>query len=110
MDYRFEGGDEDIVTQVRYEEAVRCGDVVEIESDEEGLDSGHGDTEMDLGEVIQLCEKMERICITYGTPDTAVDPSQCLQKFRITIREMEGAWLKQAMLDKWFGSGRTHCD
>ncbi|KAI5981866.1 hypothetical protein EDD15DRAFT_2203610 [Pisolithus albus] len=47
--YRFEGGDEDIVTQVRYEEVIRHGDVVEIEYDEDGSDSKHADTEMDLG-------------------------------------------------------------
>ncbi|KAI6001165.1 hypothetical protein EDD15DRAFT_2229960, partial [Pisolithus albus] len=107
-DYDFDG-DEAIIAQVRYEEAVNRGEIVEIESDDEDSEPGYRETEMGMSEAIQLCEKMERVCITYGTPETAVDLSRRLRQFRIMMRGKEGMQLKQSTLDAWACSGRMHC-
>ncbi|KAI6022109.1 hypothetical protein EDC04DRAFT_2607014 [Pisolithus marmoratus] len=63
-DYNF-NGDEAIIAQVRYEEAINCGEVVEIESDDKDSEPSCKEEEMGMSEAIQLCEKMERVCITY---------------------------------------------
>lgn len=90
-DYSFEGGDEAIIAQVTHEEAIKCGEILEIESDEEDSEQ-HQDAEMG------------------GTPDTAVDLSRRLRQFRITMRRMEGARLMQPTLGRWFGGGVVECD
>lgn len=69
--YRFEGGDDEIVTQVNHKMAIKQGDIVEVKSDEEeGPDSR---IDMGLGEIIQLCSQMEQVCISYGSEETGLD-------------------------------------
>ena len=70
-DYRFEGGDEAIIAQVNHEEAVKCGEVVEVESDEDE----EVEPEMGLGELIGAVAKLEKACITHGTLENAADLS-----------------------------------
>ncbi|KAG6331558.1 hypothetical protein ID866_7533 [Astraeus odoratus] len=87
--YRFENGDEEIVAQVNYEMAVRHGKVVEIndETEEEAVDK----QEMDLSDVIWLCEQMECISIKYGSSETSLDLSWCIRKLKVELRQMESA-------------------
>ena len=58
--------------------------------------------EMELSEVIHLCEQMERISIKYGAIDTLLDLSRGIRKLRIELRQMESARLKQTTLEQWF--------
>jgi len=55
--------------------------------------------EMELSQVIQLCEKMERMSIKYGTLKTSLGISRSVRKLRIELRRMESVRLKQA---RWF--------
>ena len=99
--YRFENGDGEIVAQVNHEMAVRRGEVMEVNDEpEEDHDS---EPEMELSQVIQLCEKMERMSIKYGTLETSLGVSRSVRKLRIELRRMESARLKQATLGRWFG-------
>ena len=105
--YRFEGGDSEIVVQVNHNMAVRRGEAVEVNGglEEEAADED-SEPEMELSEVIHLCEQMERIFIKYGAIDTSLDLSRGIRKLRIELRRMESARLKQTTLEWWFrGAG-----
>ena len=105
--YRFEGGDSEIVAQVNHNMAVRRGEAVEVNGglEEEAADED-SEPEMELSEVIHLCEQMERISIKYGAIDTSLDLSRGIRKLRIELRRMESARLKQTTLEWWFrGAG-----
>ncbi|KAI6015688.1 hypothetical protein EDC04DRAFT_2751449 [Pisolithus marmoratus] len=84
--YQFKGGDDEIVEQVNHEMAMKQGEIVEVESDEEAGDDTDSGAEMGLGEMICLCEQME--------------------KFRIELRRQEQATLQQTMLGRWFSSNK----
>ncbi|KAI6046201.1 hypothetical protein EDC04DRAFT_2888348 [Pisolithus marmoratus] len=82
--YQFEGGEDEIIEQVNHKVAVKEGEIVELESDDKA--GGEADTgaEMGLGDMIHLCEQME--------------------KFRIDLQ-----WQEQATLWQWFGgNGLSH--
>jgi hypothetical protein len=49
--------------------------------------------EMELGEVIRLCEFMEHISIKYGSLETSLDLSRHVRKLRIELRQVETAGL-----------------
>ncbi|KAI6039127.1 hypothetical protein EDC04DRAFT_2687089 [Pisolithus marmoratus] len=104
--YQFKGGDDEIVEQVNHEMAMKQGEVVEVESDEEAGDDADSGAEMGLGEMIHLCEQMEKVCIVHGTGETSLDLSQCLQQFRIELQHQEQVTLWQTMLGRWFGSNK----
>jgi hypothetical protein len=100
-DYRFEGGDEAIIGQVTYEEAVQRGDVIEVESDSD--DSEAEEPEMSLRELIGVAAKLEKACIAHSMLEKAADLSRRLRQFQIELRRVEGATLRQSSLHKWFG-------
>jgi hypothetical protein len=100
-DYRFEGGDEAIIGQVTYEEAVQRGDVIKVELDSD--DSEAEEPEMSLRELIGVAAKLEKACIAHSTLEKAADLSRHLRQFRIELRRVEGATLRQSSLYKWFG-------
>ena len=99
--YKFEGGDDEIVGHVNHEMAVRRGEVIEIDEDEDN-DEGAHDSEMSFGSMIQLCAQMEKISLSYAEPELKLGLSQILRKFRIQLRKMEDEKATQATLDRWF--------
>ena len=77
---------------------MKRGEVIEAE-DEESIEDE--EPEVKLSEAIGLCEQMERISITYGTSEEALNLSQKLQKFWVELQQMERAMLKQTTMDKF---------
>lgn len=59
--------------------AVRRGEVIEIDEDE---DNDEGSHEMSLGSMIQLCAQMENIALSYAEPELKLGLSQTLRKQR----------------------------
>lgn len=75
-EYRFEGGDNDIVDQVNHEMAVKKGEIVEIEEEEEA------EADVGIGEIIQMCEQVARLSHKYGDVETSLDLSRNLRQLR----------------------------
>lgn len=96
--YEFAGGDDEIVAHVKHALAMKQGEVIEAEDKELIEDE---EPEIKLSEAIGLCEKMERISIAYGTSEEALNLSEKLRKFRVELRQMERAMLKQTTLDMY---------
>ncbi|KAI5984923.1 hypothetical protein EDC04DRAFT_2521977, partial [Pisolithus marmoratus] len=96
------GGDDEIIKQVNHEVAIKEGEIVELESDDEAGDEADTGAEMQLGDMIHLCEQMERVCIMHGTGEMSLDLSQHLQQFRIDLGCQEQAMLWQTTLRQWF--------
>ncbi|KIJ54772.1 hypothetical protein M422DRAFT_240859 [Sphaerobolus stellatus SS14] len=69
--YRFEGGNQEILEQVKHEMAIQSGEVIEVDSDSEE-EAEEGDKHS-IKDVIRMCEMMERLCLRYGEPDTSLD-------------------------------------
>ncbi|KAI6011734.1 hypothetical protein EDC04DRAFT_2764538 [Pisolithus marmoratus] len=84
--------------QVNHEMAMKQGEIVEVESDEEAGDDTDSGAEMGLGEMICLCKQMEKVCIMQGTGETSLD--------LIELQHQEQATLQQTMLGRWFGSSK----
>ena len=76
--YRFEGGDAEIVAEVRNEMAVARGEVIEVDSDSED----EGDAVPSRHEVMKLCEALEKTCIRYGGENFSLELPRQLRKYR----------------------------
>ena len=105
-DYRFEGGEDEIVDQVNHEMALKRGEIEEIESDDEEEDEQEED--IGIGELRGLCEKVERLSLKYGDSETCLDLSRSLRQFRIQLRRVETAKARQTSLNEWFSSRESH--
>ena len=101
-DHSFEGGDKDIVDQVRYEMAVKKGEIIEIEEDKPGDEP---EEQVGIGEMMRLCEQVKLFSLRYGDPEVSLDLSQRLRRFRIHLRKKEMENVKQTTLERWFGDG-----
>ncbi|KAG9313629.1 hypothetical protein JVU11DRAFT_5961 [Chiua virens] len=75
-DYSFEGGDEAIIARVNHEEAVKCGEVVKVESDDKNLDNDRDGETLGLQEMIEMTAKLEKACITHTTLEKAAHVSR----------------------------------
>jgi hypothetical protein len=86
--YRFEGGDVEIVAEVKQEMAVKSGEIIELDDS----DSDPGDDEDVLPsrrEVIKLCETLKRVCLTYSGENFSLDLPRHLRKFRAELLHKE---------------------
>ena len=72
-EYRFEGGEDEIVDQVNHEMALQRGEIEEIESDDEEEDEQEED--IGIGKLRSLCEKVEHLSLKYGDSKTCLDLS-----------------------------------
>ena len=106
LEYRFEGGEDEIVDQVNHEMALKRGEIEEIESDDEEEDEQEED--IGIGELRGLCEKVERLSLKYGDSETCLDLSRSLRQFRIQLRRVETAKARQTLLNEWFSSRESH--
>jgi hypothetical protein len=95
--YRFEGGDTEIVAEVRHQMAVESGEVIEVDSDSEAEDEGEAD--VGKAEMIRLCQQLEGLCIKYGATDSSLDLSRQLRRFRAYLRQEELKNASQKTLD-----------
>jgi hypothetical protein len=101
--YRFEGDDE-IVALVRHEQAVECGEVVEIVSDEEGEeDQCNGD--MGSADMIQSCERLKKACLS-SVAGSSLEVLRVLCCFRAQLLQVDFQQAKQTMLTSiWHAAG-----
>ncbi|KIJ40018.1 hypothetical protein M422DRAFT_257083 [Sphaerobolus stellatus SS14] len=105
--YRFEGGDSEIIAQVKHEMAVQRGDIIEIDSDGEEEEEEEDNEAESIMDVISMCESMERLCLRHGKPETSLELSRALRQFRIHLRKTEMAQLRQKTLYDFFGKTRS---
>ena len=61
-----------------------------------------------IGELRSLCEKVECLSLKYGDSETCLDLSQSLRQFRIQLRRVETAKVRQTSLNEWFSSRESH--
>ena len=87
-EYRFEGGEDEIVDQVNHEMALKRGEIKEIESDDEEEDEQEED--IGIGELRSLCEKVECLSLKYGGSETCLYLFQSLRQFWIQLRRVGG--------------------
>ncbi|KAI6109416.1 hypothetical protein EDD16DRAFT_1522441 [Pisolithus croceorrhizus] len=76
--YQFEGGDAEIVAMVQHELAVKQGEIVEIQSDDEDEEILVTPSTTDL---IQMCKTLEVACVAAGDEDSTLDLARSLQKW-----------------------------
>jgi hypothetical protein len=100
--HSFEGSEEDVVTQVVdkvcYEEGVKNGEIVEIDSDS---DDEEEEEEISTAEIIQMCKKLEQVSL--GTAaENAYHVSQGLRAFRMQLQRIQNANAKQVTLETFW--------
>lgn len=102
--YTYTRGDAEIVEVVRSEivkaSARAKGDGDESDDGEDFSDDDDEPTPLLQG--IDLCEKMEKLCLERGGDDSGLDLAHLVRKLRIQLREQENAKLKQSDLHKFF--------
>ena len=81
--YRFEDGDAEIVAVVQHEMAVARGDVIELKDSEDDAEDVDVPTQ---GEVIKLCEVLEKACLSYGDVDFSLELPHQLCKYRAKLQ------------------------
>ncbi|KAH0835461.1 hypothetical protein J3R83DRAFT_9097 [Lanmaoa asiatica] len=91
-----------IVTEVQHQMAVERGDIVEIESDDE--DTQPRAAPIPRCEILEMCEKLERICMSESDANTALELPRLLRKFRGELRQQEQSSAKQTTLDGFWKS------
>lgn len=100
--YRFEGGDADIVAEVRREIAIQKGDIIELDADDDS-DDDVGDV-VSRGEVLKLCEMLEKSCLRYGNDSTefSIDLPRQLRRYRAKLRQDDLRNSTQSLLENYF--------
>ena len=73
LEYRFEGGKDEIVDQVNHKTALKRGEIGVINSDDEEEDEQEED--IGTGKLRSLCEKVECLSLKYGDSETCLDLS-----------------------------------
>jgi hypothetical protein len=99
--YRFEGGDAEIVAVVQHEMAVARGDVIELEDSEDDAEDDVEDVPT-RGEVIKLCEVLEKACLSYGDADFSLELPHQLRKYRAKLQRDALLDSTQTSLDSYF--------
>ena len=77
--FQFEN-DVAIATAVRYQLAVECGDIIEVNSDDKE-DVQPGMTAMSSSEIVLLCEKLEMACISQSHAGASLELIKHVHKF-----------------------------
>ena len=99
--YRFEGGDAEIVAEVRHEMAVAQGEIIEL--DDEDDDEGDDDSDfLPHREVMELCALLEKTCIGYGDLDTSLELPCHLHRYRAQLQHDDLLNCTQSSLDRYF--------
>ncbi|KAG2357400.1 WD40-repeat-containing domain protein [Suillus spraguei] len=93
--------DDAIVAEIRRRQAIRSGELVEVESDDEDEDDP---PKVCAIELIPLCEKLEAACIARVGADSSLDLVHKLRAFRAALRREELQNAKQATLDKFWNT------
>ncbi|KAG2352744.1 hypothetical protein BDR07DRAFT_1466105 [Suillus spraguei] len=94
----YEDGDA-IVAEIRRRQAIRSGELVEVESDDEDEDDP---PKVCAIELIPMCEKLEAACIARVGADSSLNLVHKFRAFRAALRREELQNAKQATLDKFW--------
>jgi len=98
--YRFEGGDVEIIAQVRREMATEQ-EVIEVDDSESEEEDDPADN-LSRAETIKLCQELEKMSIRFGGEDLSVDLPPQLRKFRAQLQRDELTNAKQVTLEQFF--------
>jgi hypothetical protein len=99
--FRFPGGDSEILAQAVHEARGEDPSVADDESDEE---SEMGEDGLSYQEGMELCEKLEKACVIRSNVDgvAVLDLQRQLRKMRIHFRWLETDSRKQSTLDTFW--------
>jgi hypothetical protein len=104
-DYKFPGGDNEIVEEVWRQMAIERGDIMEVDSDsEDGNEAENVMPEYTFTQVFMLCQLLEDTCLQFGELEVLFDLSKWLQAFRACVCREEIRGAKQTTIDSYFSS------
>jgi hypothetical protein len=81
--------------------AVARGDVIELEDSEDDAEDDVEDVPT-RGEVIKLCEVLEKACLSYGDADFSLELPHQLHKYRAKLQRDALLDSTQTSLDSYF--------
>ncbi|KAG2041219.1 hypothetical protein BDR03DRAFT_1007547 [Suillus americanus] len=93
--------DDAIVAEIQHRQAIRSGELVEVESDDEDEDDP---PKVCATELIPLCKKLETACIARVSAGSSLELVHRLCAFRAALRREELQNAKQATLDKFWNT------
>jgi len=104
----FEGGEAEIVAEVKHQMAIERGEIVEADNDDDDDGDEKTDDDTDLpvstAEIMRLCEQVERLCFKHGAGESSLELPKHLRRFRAHLRHTELKNAKQTSLDSFFMS------
>ena len=102
--YAFPGGDLEIVEQIRYEKKVQCGEIIEVDDeDEEEVDTKGPDANLTRHDAILLISQLEYLSIRLGGGEVNTSRlAQELCQFRAHLFREELLNSKQTSIDSYF--------
>ncbi|KAG2082598.1 uncharacterized protein F5147DRAFT_783247 [Suillus discolor] len=93
--------DDAIIAEIQRWQAIRSGELVEVESDDEDEDD---QPKVCATELILLCKKLEAACIAQVGADSSLDLVHKLRAFQATLQRKELQNAKQVTLDKFWNT------
>ena len=75
---------------------------MEIESDDE--DTQPRVAPLPHSEILEMCKKLEMICMSKSNPNTSLELPQLLRKFRGELHQQEQLSMRQTTLDGFWNS------
>lgn len=78
---------------------MNSGEIEELDEDE---DSDKGEEEMTSNEILELCTKLEKACLSRGDPGQSFVLAQELRRFKVALSRETMLKSKQPTLDEYF--------
>ncbi|KAH8105697.1 hypothetical protein DFH11DRAFT_1731517 [Phellopilus nigrolimitatus] len=102
--YHFPGGDIEIIAEARRLVAEQNGDVTATEVLDDDPEDDNADEVVSAREGIELCEKLEKLCIAHSEADgvAALELQRQLRHMRGHLRRLDLESHKQVTLDSFF--------
>ena len=97
--------DNAIVAEIKRRQAIRSGEIVEVESDDE--DTSDDKPKLSTAELIGLCEQLEAACVAQVNADSSFDVIHNFRRLRGVLRREEIQNVKQATLDTFWNMEQT---
>jgi len=94
-------GDAEIVAEVHHEDAVRRGEVIEVDSDDEPDDNVDEEVCMTIAEMMSLCQKLEKASLT-STAECSLDMAKVLRRFRAQLSRIDLETARQTKLTSFW--------
>ena len=97
--YKFEGGDAEIVAEVRHEMAVERGEIIDDKDESDDEDDADVPSRQ---EVMRHCEILEKVCFRYGGEEFSLELPRQLRKYRAELLREDLLNSTQTSLDAYF--------